>query len=147
MLVHRIACCVVFALALLLPCSGKTGELVVVVNAGSGVGRLNRDQVINIFLGRLRQYPSGLAAEPIDQPGSSVLRQQFYRLLVEKEVAEIDAYWARLIFSGRTLPPQRAKDGEDVHRLLAAKPGGIAYIERSEVTSRMVVVHSLGHEQ
>lgn len=143
----RSMCCLIFVLTWLLPNSAGAGELVVVVNAASGVGRLSREQVLNIFLGRFRQFPSGLPAEPIDQPDDSPARAQFYRLLVDKEVAEINAYWARLVFSGRTPPPLKAERPGEVLRLLATKRGGIAYVERSQVDPRLTVVFSLGHDQ
>jgi hypothetical protein len=95
--------------------------------------------VINIFLGRFRQLPSGITAQPIDLPVSPV-RAQFYRALVNKEPAEINAYWARLIFSGRTSPPIQTEQPEEVIKALRANPGGIAYMERSKVSSREKIV-------
>lgn len=41
-------------------------DLVVVMNTNSGIERLSRDQVINIFLGRFRQLPNGATALPVD---------------------------------------------------------------------------------
>lgn len=140
-------CCLIFVLTWLLPNSAGAGELVVVVNAASGVGKLSREQVLNIFLGRFRQFPSGLTAVPIDQPDGGPAKAQFYRLLVDKEVAEINAYWARLVFSGRTPPPLQTEYSGDVLRLLAAKRGAIAYVDRSLVDPRLTIVFSLGHDQ
>lgn len=128
------------ALALLLPCAADADEMVVVTNAASGVGKLSRNQVIDIFLGRFRMFPSGLVAEPIDQPESGPLKTRFYRLLVDKEVAEINAYWARSVFSGRTSPPLKTESAAEVLRLLASKPGGIAYIEHAQVDQRLTIV-------
>ena len=51
-----------------------SAEPVVVVNARSAVPKLSRDEVINIFLGRYRQLPTGETALPIDQPEGSALR-------------------------------------------------------------------------
>lgn len=144
---RRAVCCLILVLAVLGSPPAGAGDLVVVVNAASGVDRLSRDQVVNIFLGRFRQLPSGLAAEPIDQPDGSPLRGRFYRLLVDKEEAEIDAYWARLVFSGRTSPPVKAESGSEVLRLLGARKGGIAYVDRSLVDHRMTIVFSPGHDR
>ena len=115
-------------------------EPVVVVNAASSIGPLSKDQVINIFLGRYRKLPDGDAAQPIDQPESSVLRAEFYRQLVNKDVSEINAYWARLIFSGRTSPPLQAASVADVIGLLLERPGAIAYVERSKVDKRLRII-------
>ncbi len=127
-------------LAALAAASPASAELVVVVNAGSGVERLSRDEVINIFLGRYRQLSSGLAALPIDQPASHALKAQFYRNLVNKDLAEINAYWARLTFSGKTSPPRQAASAAEVVDWLARTRGAIGYVERNMVDARLKIV-------
>ncbi len=113
---------------------------VVVVNARSGIERLSRDEVTNIFLGRYRKLPNGGTALPIDQPENSGMRADFYRKLVNKDLNEINAYWSRLIFSGKTAPPRQTEQGAEVLAWLAANPGGIAYIEREQVDRRFRIV-------
>lgn len=115
-------------------------EPVVVVNAASSIGPLSKDEIINIFLGRYRRLPTGEAAQPIDQPESSALRGEFYRKLVNKDVNQVNAYWSRLIFSGRTSPPLQAASAADVTVLLLRRPSGIAYVERAQVDKRLRIV-------
>lgn len=127
-------------LALALLATPAAAEPVVVVHAGSGVDQLSREEVINIFLGRYRQLPSGLAALPVDQPASQPLKAQFYRLLVNKELAEINAYWARLIFSGKVAPPRQAASPAEVMDWLVHTRGAIGYVDRSMVDARLKIV-------
>ena len=115
-------------------------EPVVVVNAASSIQHLSQDEVINIFLGRYRRLPNGEAAIPIDQPDSGILRAEFYRKLVNKGLNEVNAYWARLIFSGRTSPPLQATEPAEVIGLLMANPGGVTYVDRSQVDKRLRIV-------
>src|SRR5689334_20372889 len=91
--------------------AAEPNDLVVIVSAGSGVAALTREQAINIFMGRYRSLPSGLVAFPIDLGENSVERGLFYQRLVGKDLADVDAYWARLVFSGQTSPPLRVPDG------------------------------------
>jgi ABC-type phosphate transport system substrate-binding protein len=118
-------------------------EPVVVVNAASGVVRLGHDEVVNIFLGRYRRLSTGAIAQPIDQPERSPLRAEFYRRLVNKDVNQIDAYWSRLIFSGKTAPPLRTASSQEVATLLAGNPDAIAYLERGQVDKRFRIVLEL----
>jgi ABC-type phosphate transport system substrate-binding protein len=117
-----------------------SADAVVVVNARSGIERLSRDQVTNIFLGRYRGLPGGGTAMPIDQPESSALRAEFYRKLVNKDLTEINAYWSRLIFSGKTTPPWRTFSSQEVATLLAGNPDAIAYLERGQIDKRFRIV-------
>jgi ABC-type phosphate transport system substrate-binding protein len=129
--------------ALLSYAAPAIAEPVVVVNARSSVTQLSQDEVINIFLGRYRRFPGGGAATPIDQPEGNPLRAEFYRKLVNKDLDQINAYWSRLIFSGKTPPPRSAENAAEVLRLLSANPGGIAYIERNQLDSRFRIVMEL----
>jgi ABC-type phosphate transport system substrate-binding protein len=127
-------------LAALLVSAAAGADPVVVVNARSEVEPLSQDEVINIFLGRYRKLPNGVTAMPVDQPEGSVLRAEFYRKLVNKDLNEINAYWSRLIFSGKTAPPRQAANTAEVASLLSGSPGGIAYLERSQVDGRFRIV-------
>lgn len=124
--------------------SAHAETLVVIVNPASGVERLSREEAVNIFMGRYRKLPSGILAFPIDIGSQSAEREQFYRLLVRKELPEIDAYWARLVFSGQTSPPLQAPDGQTAVQLVAGNRSAIAYVDRSLVDARVRVVIDFG---
>ena len=131
------------ALLLMAGSVSAQAQLVVVIYPKSGVDKLSRAEVTNIFLGRFRQLPGGVAAQPVDLPASQGEKAGFYRALVNKELPEINAYWARLVFSGRTSPPRQGLGNEDVLRYVATTPGGIGYLERSKVDSRVRIVLEL----
>ena len=127
-------------IVLLLLGRGTCAETVVVVNVASPINQLSQDEVINIFLGRYRRLPNGGTAIPIDQPESSALRAEFYRKLVNKDLNEVNAYWSRLIFSGRTSPPLQAANAAEVVTLLMGSASSIGYIDRSQLDKRFRVV-------
>src|SRR5574343_1666817 len=98
-------------------------ELVVVVNARAGVAAMTRNEVINIFFGRARQYFNGVEAEPVDMNDAHPDRSRFYQGLVGKDLSEVNAYWSRQVFSGRMQPPVRVGNSEDVLKWVASHPG------------------------
>ncbi|HSW12205.1 MAG TPA: hypothetical protein VLI06_05150 [Solimonas sp.] len=124
--------------------AARAEPLVVIVNPASGVEKLSREEAVNIFMGRYRKLPSGILAFPIDIGSQSPERQQFYRLLVRKDLPEIDAYWARLVFSGQTSPPLQAPDGATAVQLVASNRSAIAYVDRALVDARVKVVIDFG---
>lgn len=119
------------------PCGA---EVVVVMGAKSGVERLSHDQVVNVFMGRYRKLDSGLTAVPLDLPIDSDLRSEFYRKLVDKTLAEINSYWTRLNFSGKTTAPGLAPSAERLIEWLASNPAGIGYLDAKQVDHRVRVV-------
>ncbi len=138
-LLYALLCCCLGGLA-----PSAHADLVLVANPQSGIERLTQDEVINIYLGRYRRLASGVVAEPLDHPIDSELRSRFYRRLVNKNLAEINAYWARLVFSGKTRPPQVVENADSVLRQVASQPGALAYVERSQADTRVKIVFELG---
>lgn len=114
-------------------------SIVVVVAANAGVDRLTQAEVTNIFLGRFKKLPSGARAIPVDV---TPIKEQFYGRLVGKSLAEINAYWARLKFSGQTTPPRQESEATALE-LVATTPGAITYLERHLVDRRLKVVFEL----
>jgi hypothetical protein len=84
--------------------------------------------------------PSGVPAQPVDLPATHPDRDGFYRLLVGKSPAEMSAYWARLVFSGRTWPPIQTERLEEAVGAVQNIPGGIGYMDRSKVGGRLKIV-------
>lgn len=121
----------------------RAQDLVVIVNPHSGVTSLDRQEAINIFTGRYRKLPSGLVAFPIDVQGHSPERKAFYKLLLDKDLAMIDAYWARLVFSGQTSPPLQVPDSVTAVQLVASNRSAIAYVDKRAIGPQVKVVLDL----
>lgn len=128
------------ALLAFLPAATAWADLVVVANPKSGIDRMSREEVVFVFMGRWRQLPSGLPAQPVDSPVDSPEHSAFYRQLVNKNASEIKAYWSRLVFSGGARPPVMPQTREEQIRILAATPGAVSYLERSKVDARVRIV-------
>ena len=107
--------------------------LVVIVNPAIGAQHLSRREVLDIFLGRYRTFPSGTSALPIDLDVSSTERKQFYALLAHKEPSDMGSYWARLTFSGKISPPFAVPDAHVAIDIVANNPNAIAYVDRAAV--------------
>jgi ABC-type phosphate transport system substrate-binding protein len=120
-------------LALLL--AGLSGaaaaETVVIVAADQPLASLSAEQVGDLFLGKIGSRSAGTHLVPVDQAENTAVRDEFYRKLVGKDAAQLTAYRARMLFTGRGEPPRESGDNEAVKRLVAANAGLIGYIDRS----------------
>ena len=123
--------------------AAEPASIVVIVNPHSGVDKLSKDEIIDIFLGRYRKLPSGKVALPIDVAEASSERARFYQLLVKKSSSEMSSYWARLVFSGQTSPPFQVPDTRTALELVQSSPNAIAYVDRASVTANVKVVFEL----
>ncbi len=134
---------VVLVLCATSPQLGSAAELAVIVNPEAGVVELTRAQLINIFFGRQRRLPSGQAALPIDLAGEGGVKAQFYGKLVEKSLAEVRSYWARLVFSGQGSAPWQAQSTDEVLGIIEENRGAIGYIPAHQADHRVRIVYLL----
>ncbi len=135
---------ILFSLLFLLIAAGTArADLVLIANPETAVDSLSREEAINIYMGRLRRFPSGAAAQPLDLPSGEAEKALFYRLLVNKDLSDIEAYWARLVFSGRASPPRTVASLKEVVEHVAKEPNVIGYIDRTLVDKRVRIIMEL----
>jgi len=89
-------------------------------------------------MGRVHVFPNGKFALSIDQ--SSPLRAEFYEKLTGRPVEQINAYWARIMFTGQASPPQQLPDDKAVLQTVRENEGAIGYIDKTRVDKTVRVL-------
>lgn len=128
-------------LLLLASISAVRAELLVIGHVKNNIESLTAKQVQDIYMGRIRVLPNGKFALPIDQP--SPLRAEFYEKLTGRPVEQINAYWARIMFTGQASPPQQLPSDEVVMQTVRENEGAIGYINKSTVDNTVRVLLQL----
>jgi ABC-type phosphate transport system substrate-binding protein len=116
-------------------------DVVPVVSAKSEITTLTKVQLADIFLGRVSRFPNGVQAVPVDQSEDAPARVLFYAHLAGRSGAQMKAYWAKIIFTGRGQPPQEIHGNAELKRRIAQDPAAIGYIDDSLVDETIRVVH------
>ena len=126
--------------ALLVAAPGAMAEILVIVNTDNPTTELSSRQIVDLYMGRNQSFPNGESAFPLDLSPDSSLRGQFYRSLTDKSVAQVNAYWARLLFTGRATPPRVMADSPTVMRAVRENRGAIGYIDSADLEQGVKVV-------
>jgi len=121
--------------------SQNANALVVVVNAKSRTSSLSKKELIDIYMGRFNKFPNGESVTPIDFSSGNSNREVFYELLVGKSERKINAYWSRLLFSGRATPPQKVNSTAEVASIIKNDINSLAYLFASDVQPGMKIVY------
>lgn len=119
-------------------------EVLVIVSEACPVDSLTRKEVVELFMGRRRALRDGQDMRPVDFDKGNILRQRFYRALTGKSEAQIDAYWAQLLFAGRVRPPQQVTGAAAMLAAVSGSNSALGYIEAGELGDGVKVVLSLG---
>ncbi len=118
-------------------------EIVVIVNSESNIKSLTRHEVIDIFMGRTAYLPNGDRLQAFDFPPGSKVRAKFYQDLTGKPVSAIDAYWARLLFAGRSAPPRQVNDIQEMADNVEKNKNAIGYMEKENLDDSVKVIFKL----
>lgn len=102
----------------------------IVVSDQSAVERLSEKETLHLFMGRTRAFPNGDIAVAYDLAGANQ-REGFYRALGGMTLAQVNSYWARLMFSGRSLPPQPLDDEAAMIEKIKADPKAVGWLSEA----------------
>ena len=126
-------CLLVVSGALLLASSAwaNAGEaFVVVVNPSVQGASVHRADLAAVFLKKAARWGDGSSAIPIDQSGTSPVRESFSGTVLQMPVTAVVQYWQRQLMTSPTaamLPTVKASDGE-VLAYVAKTKGAVAYV-------------------
>lgn len=116
----------------------QAADVVLVVGKQSSINSLSRNEVENIFLGKITSLPNISKITPLDR-GENSLRQQFYASYTGKTLSQVKAYWARIIFTGRGYPPKTV-GLDELKTALRNNPGAIGYMTADNVDDTLRII-------
>ncbi len=111
----------------------------IIVNPNSGLDEASKTEVINLFLNKSKSL-QGKRLTPLDQSKGQMARKDFYENVVRKNESQLKAYWSRLIFTGKGLPPAEIGNGKNVLDRVASDPNAIGYVSSDKVSDSVKVI-------
>ncbi len=130
------------AASLLMASALASAEVVVIVNSASSISSATADDIAQVFLGK-RDEISGAKFVAVDQTEGNAARNMFYEKLVEKGPSQLNAYWSRLVFTGKGSPPQQVGGDADVADAVAEDEEAIGYIDSSAIIDGVKVIYTI----
>jgi hypothetical protein len=121
-------------------------DFYVVVGERNPVAALSQQQVLQLFMGRTRSFPDGRPAATCEI-ASDTQRASFYHLLSGMSLPQVTSYWARLMFSGRNLPPQRLDSEAELVERVQNDPNAIGWLPQAPRQKGLRTVLVLREEQ
>ncbi len=113
-------------------------DIAVVVNPGNA-NSVDADVVKKIYLGKSKSFSDGLTVSPVNQDGTAVA-DEFNDKVVGKSSSQLNAYWAKLVFTGKGTPPAKVNTDQAVIDFVASNSGAIGYVDSASVSDKVKVV-------
>jgi ABC-type phosphate transport system substrate-binding protein len=112
-------------------------EIVVVVNPKNPATRMFSEQASQFFLGKSTMFV------PLDQAEKSPIRAEFYQKISGKDISQVKAAWAKIVFTGKGVAPAEMHSTAEVKKAIVADINAIGYIEKSAVDDSVKVILTL----
>jgi len=119
--------------------SKAISDIAVVVSPDSPLKEATKDHIGNLFLGKASAL-GGEYLTPMDLPENNATRKAFYKAVTNKSQQQLNAYWSRLIFTGKGTPPQQALDAAEIIDTISADNTVIGYIPVNAVNDSVKVI-------
>ena len=112
---------------------------VILVNKDSPLTSITREQAFDLYLGRI-QHVNGIKVHLTDLDDSNPFRSVFYKSLGKMSLSQVNAYWARLQFTGKVFPPLTLPNEKSVMERIATSNNSIGYVSLQEIPEQYKVL-------
>lgn len=107
-------------------------EIMVIAHKSLSVDSISIKQAKKLWLGRLKKL-GGTRVKVIDQTTGNKAFETFYASVIKKKPSQLEAYWAKIAFTGKGYPPKQLKDDAAVINWVANNPSALGYVDSSAV--------------
>jgi hypothetical protein len=112
-------------------------DFYLVVQTGNPQRALTQKEAVDMFMGRSRSFGNGDFALVFDLPRDNPRRAAFYLALTGMSPAQVNSYWARLMFSGQSMPPQPLPDETAMIDIVKRNPSALGWLSKEPTDKQL----------
>jgi len=132
---------IIFAVMIPLAVAGQAAsqEIDIIVNGSNNIKTLSKNELRQIFLGKIRVWPSGDEIEIATNVEEEGRLKEFTRL-IESTVLKFSRDWVRISLSGDAPPPVEVDSDDEMINFVSRKKGAIGFIGRAVSSDKVRIV-------
>jgi len=117
-------------------------DIVVIVNPANQ-DAISKADVRRMYMGKTSQFPNGSKVKAVNYDAENTIRHAFDKALLKRDSAQIQALWAKLVFTGQGVPPNELSSSQEALEFVKANPDAIGYVSEGEVSADVKVLFKL----
>ncbi|ATC94030.1 phosphate ABC transporter substrate-binding protein [Pseudoalteromonas tunicata] len=114
-------------------------EVAVVVHPSSTV-TLDQDEIAKIYLGKTKSFANGNKIDIASLGDGDPITSEFNEKVLKKSSSQVNAYWSKLVFTGKGTPPQKVDNSAAMINFVASTENAIGFIDANKVTDGVKVI-------
>lgn len=119
---------------------GSFSKVYVVANSEAPIANLSKKELRDLYLGRSKSFPNGEYAKVIDRQGNEELRTKFFKTVCNMSPRKVDAFWAKLVFSGRMHPLEKMEADSEVLSSLNDNKYALAFVSSAPAHANLKII-------
>lgn len=128
-----------FIVVSLLTMKQAAAEVAIVVHP-SNASTFDKSSIKRIFLGKSKSFSNGRPAILLSASPKDPVTEEFNKKVIGKSSNQVNAYWSKMIFTGKGTPPQEMASSSDIISAISANPDAIGYVNSSAITSDVKII-------
>ena len=113
-------------------------DVAVIVNSNN-MSTIDTNVIKEIYLGKNESFSDGNQVNPVNQDGTPVA-DEFNEKVIGKSGSQLEAYWSKLVITGKGTPPEKLASDQAVLDFVTANANAIGYIDSTKVTDKVKVI-------
>ena len=124
---------------LITPAQSEQPDVVLIGNPD--VPKMDAETIARVYTGKMISV-SGVSVKPVNTKSGIATRNRFMQIFLNQDDEKYIAYWTVRRYIGKGTPPKELDSSADVIRFVQSTPGGVGYIDTTELKPDMNVVSS-----
>ena len=116
-----------------------SGELVLVVSSQSTIQSMDKNVLMDLYLGRQLTHRIRVG-DVVTLP----YRSAFYHRLTGRDIRQVESLWAQRLFTAEGLPPEMFRRIDNALTWVRQEPDRVLYLEAKDLTDDLKVIYELG---
>jgi ABC-type phosphate transport system substrate-binding protein len=119
------------------------GDIVVIANKSIDIKDISMKDIKNIYLKNKKDI-QGIKLTPIDNKN---IKNSFDKKVLNKTQLQVNSYWAKMIFSGKSQPPVLLENDSLVVQRVLNNKNIIGYIKKDNIDSNIQTLLNIKEEK
>lgn len=101
-------------------------EVVVIANKGVSQDSLTKDEIKNIFLGKMVKWPDNSSIHFVTSKAD--VHGAFLKMYINRSTSQFRNYWRKMVFTGKGQKPKAFQSDEELIQYVSETQGAIGYV-------------------
>ena len=114
-------------------------EVAVVVHSSSSIS-LDQEEIAKIYLGKTKSFANGNKIDIASLDDGDPITAEFNEKVLKKSSSQVNAYWSKLVFTGKGTPPKKVDNTAAMINFVASSENAIGFVDASKVNGDVKVI-------